>query len=114
VRVIPVLLDDAELPPLLRSLKWLWMQERAAVPETAMQVLGLQSERDYLKAIQETIDMANLPFRYFPGYGVLVACPRCGTPAPELDHWHAIDERRDDEYGGAKCKCGWEGGGELW
>jgi TIR domain-containing protein len=113
VRLIPIRLDDTKLPALLRPHKWLRLDAREDVPDVAMEIAGIKSERDYLKAIQETIELAGLQVQYFPGYGALIACPRCGRPADELQHWHAVDERRDDEYAGAKCPCGWEDGGEL-
>jgi hypothetical protein len=104
VRVIPIRLDDIELPALLRPHKWLRLEAREDVPDVAMDIAGIKSEREYLKAIQQTIEYADLQFRYFPGYGALIACPRCGRPAHELEHWHATDYKRDDEYAGAKCQ----------
>jgi len=43
------------------------------------EVLGLKGERDWLRAVQETLDNAEIEVGYFPGYGAIVACPRCGA-----------------------------------
>jgi len=37
---------------------------------------------------------------YFYGYGAAVGCPKCGAGLNHLQGWHAVDERRDDEYAG--------------
>jgi hypothetical protein len=115
LRIIPVRLDDTPLPPLLRPLKYLRAADDDDVLAIATQVVDLGSEADVLRAIQRTIDEAGLEFAYFPGYGLIVGCPSCGAPTSELEHWSAVDDRRDDTYAGARCKtCGWEDGGEIW
>ena len=114
LRIIPVRLDDTPLPPLLRPLKYLRAADNDDVLAIATQVVHLESQAEVLRAIQRTIDEAGLEFAYFPGYGLLVGCPSCGAPTSELEHWSAVDDRRDDTYAGARCKtCGWEAGGEA-
>lgn len=114
LRIVPVRLDATPLPSLLRPLKRLDADNDDPSP-VARAVAGLDSDADMLRAIQQTIDKAGLAFVDFPGYGVLVACPKCGAPASELENWSAVDERRDDTYAGARCRrCGWEDGGEIW
>ena len=98
LRVIPIRLDDTELPPLLADLRYL-RAEDPNVRELAVEILGLSSEREWLKAVQKTLDEAGIAVGFFPGYGAIVCCPRCGA---------------DDQYAGARCRdCHWEGGGEV-
>jgi DNA-directed RNA polymerase subunit RPC12/RpoP len=76
--------------------------------------MGLDSNDQYIRAVQAEIEEAGLEFAYFHGYGVAVGCPRCGAPVDELEPWHATDSVRDDEYAGVRCKrCRWEDGGEI-
>jgi hypothetical protein len=111
VRIVPVRLDDTELPALLQSLKWLWADP---VDRVVREITGLASDADYIMAVQRTIAAAGLNFRYFDGFGVAVGCPNCGAPSSELEPWGAADYERDDEYAGARClRCGWEDGGEV-
>jgi hypothetical protein len=113
VRVIPVRLDDTELPPLLGHRKWLRVAGIDELLGTARQIAGLASEEDFLRAVQATIDEAKIEFRYFPGCGILVGCPDCGAPADTLERWNQFDERAN-LYVGVRCtKCGWSDGGEL-
>jgi hypothetical protein len=114
LRVIPVLLDETDLPALLRPLKWLRLDDHDGPLEIASRIADLDSQAAVLKAIQHTIDEAGLEVAYYPGYGFLVGCPRCGAPPKDIEGWQALDERRDDMYAGARCKqCRWEDGGEL-
>ncbi|MFJ8399191.1 toll/interleukin-1 receptor domain-containing protein [Streptomyces microflavus] len=106
-RVIPVRLDDAEMPSLLRPLKYLSL-ESGDEDRALRSLLNIDSEAELLKRMQQTIHEAGLEYRYFPGVGVMVGCPRCGCPSPELESWGYIDYARDDTYRGAKCpRCGW-------
>jgi hypothetical protein len=116
LRVIPVRLDETDLPPLLRPLKWLTLHEADDdVRRVVQSIAGLPTAEAFLKAVQQQIEEAGLEFRYFEGYGVAVACPRCGAPASELEGWSAVDDSRDDTYAGARCtSCRWEDGGEIW
>jgi len=78
------------------------------------EVLGLKGERDWLRAVQETLDNAEIEVGYFPGYGAIVACPRCGAGLSSIEGWQQMDFDRDDLYAGASCReCRWSGGGEL-
>ena len=40
-----------------------------------MNIAGIKSETEHLKAIQQTIEYADLQFCCFPGYGALIAMP---------------------------------------
>jgi len=70
---------------------------------------------DFIKAIQQTIDDAELEYRYFPGFGVAVSWPqmRCSKQRAGQG-WSATDYERDDVYAGVRCqRRHWEAGGEL-
>jgi hypothetical protein len=113
LRVIPVILDDTALPPLLTRIRWVDLQdgdETRAVNE----IMGFANDQDRLRAIQEHLDEAGIEVAYFHGYGPLVCCPKCGAGVDHLEGWSQVDERRDDTYAGFKCTaCGFSDGGEI-
>jgi TIR domain-containing protein len=113
-RLIPIRLDEAPLPALLKPRRYLRLADSGETQEVVKQILNLDTDQDLIRAIQTTINESGLEFREFLGYGVLVGCPRCGADVNELEAWQATDYQRDDTYAGAECrKCGWQGGGEL-
>jgi len=115
VRIVPIRLDDTALPPLLRPLKWLHVDESpVSIARVVRDIVGLESDQDLLRAMQQTIEESGFQPRYFYGYGAVFGCPQCGMPASELVQTHAVDYYRDDEYAGVRCpRCRWEGGGEI-
>lgn len=113
LRVVPVIIDDTPLPPLLRPLRWVDLRD-GDIANAVNGVMGFAGDRDRIRAIQETLEDAHIEVGYFYGYGAAVGCPRCGAGLDQLSGWHAVDDRRDDEYAGVRCEeCGWEGGGEI-
>jgi uncharacterized protein (DUF2267 family) len=114
VRLIPVILDDHELPPLLAMRRWVDLRD-GGFATAVRQLAGLESEAARIRAMQAVFDDLQIEVRYFHGYGAAVGCPRCGAGVGDLEQWHQTDYARDDEYAGARCTtCGWEGGGEVW
>lgn len=112
IRMIPVVLDKTPVPLLLRSIRYVDGSDGDYL-RVARELLGLQSEAAFRLAVQTFIDEAGLDFREFWGVGVLVACPRCGATAENLEGWEQTD-RRGDTYRGARCKvCGWNDGSEV-
>lgn len=112
-RLVPVRVDKTPLPSLLRSIRYIDASDGNHI-RVARELLGLESDAAFRMAVQEFISEAGLEFREFYGVGVLVACPRCGATLDKLEGWHAIDDKRDDEYVGVRCKvCGWEDGSEI-
>ena len=110
-KLIPLLLDETPLPPLLAPIKSVDLDDPA---DAVRQVMGFASERERLKAIQDVLDSLAIEVGYFYGYGAMVACPRCGAGLDALEQWGATDYERDDQYAGARCKeCGWNDGGEV-
>lgn len=78
------------------------------------QILGIGSEAELLRTMQQTIQEAGPEYRYFPGLGVMVACPRCGAPSSELRAIQDVDHARDDIYQGAECtRCRWSDASEV-
>ncbi|MGH2958593.1 MAG: toll/interleukin-1 receptor domain-containing protein [Solirubrobacterales bacterium] len=114
LRVVVIRLDDAPPPPLLAHRKWIDVLAEADIEPAAASIAGLNTQADMRRAIQERIENAYLPAGYFDGYGVVIGCPKCGAALNRIDGWGEVDERRDDMYGGAKCRdCGWHDGGQL-
>lgn len=114
VRVVPVRLDHAPLPALLRPFKYLRLEEAAQASDVARQVAGIGSPAEFLKAVQQTLEESALEVGYFEGYGPAVGCPKCGAALSDLSGWSEVDERRDDLYAGVRCdRCGWNDGGEI-
>jgi hypothetical protein len=78
------------------------------------ELLGIETESAFRRAVQNFISEAGLDFREFWGVGVLVACPHCGATLENLETWNGTDYERGDRYDGVRCKfCGWSGGGEV-
>ncbi|MET9256941.1 toll/interleukin-1 receptor domain-containing protein [Streptomyces sp. NPDC003717] len=113
VRVIPIILDDTPLPPLLEPITWVSLAD-GDVDRAARELVGVESQAQLLKLMQQTVEESGLEYRYFEGFGVIVGCPRCGAPSSKLEGWSAVDDRRDDMYAGVRCgQCGWDEGGEI-
>ena len=113
LRIIPVMLDDTPVPALLRPLRRVDLRH-GDIANAVNEVMGFANDRDRIKAIQATLEEAQIEVGYFYGYGAAVGCPRCGAGLDRLRGWHAVDDRRDDEYAGVECQeCGWQDGGEI-
>jgi len=107
-----VRLDDTDVPELVRDLKWIEGRGGDA-GQVAEALMGMRGN-DRLIAMQNTLDELGIRMEYFPGYGPLLACPKCGATVDKITGWSQIDDERDDEYAGAKCTvCGWNDGGEV-
>lgn len=114
-RLIPILIDETPLPPLVASLKHLRLANAWEIDQVVAEVMGFKSARQALRAIQQTLEETGLRVEYVPGYGAIVACPACGAGIESLEGWSQTDYVRDDVYGGFRCKeCGHQDGGEIW
>lgn len=116
VRIIPMRLDDAPLPALLRPLMYVSLECGADVNDAVRRILGIGSQTELIKAMQQTIWDAGLQFRDFGGMGTMIGCPKCGAPASALEGTREVDHERVDIYMIVKCtKCGWQDGCEdIW
>lgn len=104
-RILVVRLDDAPLPTLLKSKKWI--DARVDKNSVAREVLGLTSSSKLLKAIQSTLDTWEIEIRSIPGLGPLAGCSNCGAGLDSIRVTTAIDYERDEEYIDASCtQCG--------
>jgi hypothetical protein len=113
-RVIPLVLDATPVPALLKSLRRIDVLENDDLMRVVREITGIATEAEYLKALQQHLDELPFDYDYFPGYGLIVACPRCGARVGSLEHSYEIDYERDDQYAGARCTvCNWQGGGEI-
>lgn len=112
IRLVPIRLDNAALPVLLRPLKYLSFDDGLA--SIVDDVMGFATDSDRVRAIQQVLDEAEVRVAYFYGYGPMAGCPKCGAGVDALEQWAETDHQRDDEYAGARCKeCGWSDGGEV-
>jgi hypothetical protein len=62
LRVIPVILDDTPLPPLLQPLRWVDLRP-GDIAEAVTEVMGFANDRERIKAIQETLEEAHIEAR---------------------------------------------------
>lgn len=104
-RVIPILLDSTELPPLLSDIKGVWFEggsERAR-RELVVGVTGAEPSDTLTKAVvrkyQELVHDADGPLGF-------KACPQCGSA--KLKPSMQTDYERDDVYYFVTClDCKW-------
>ncbi|MFF2271591.1 TIR domain-containing protein [Agromyces sp. NPDC058136] len=110
--LVLVRLDDTEVPELIRDMKWI--DGRGGDPDAVADALMGMRGNDRLIAMQNTLSELGIRMEYFHGYGVLLACPKCGATVDKLAGWSETDDERDDTYAGARCTvCGWHDGGEI-
>lgn len=115
VRIIPVRLDQTDLPPLLRPLKRLDYPVPHAIEEVVREIMGFATDRHRVRAIQAVLEAAQVKVDFYHGYGPVAGCPRCGAGLEAIEGWSQPDRKRGDEYAGARCReCGWEDGGEVY
>jgi hypothetical protein len=113
LRVVPVVIDRTPLPPLLAPLAYVNAMDADHL-RAARQLLGIESESAFRLAVQAFIEEAGLEFREFWGVGVMVACPRCGATADNIEGFHDTDHQNDRSYAGARCRlCGWSDASET-
>jgi TIR domain len=107
-RVLVVIrLDDTDVPELIRDLKWI-DGRNGDVDAAANALLGFDSRSRGI-AIQNHLETLGLRPKYFEGYGVAIACPRCGADASQLEAFYEWGGDGEHEYSGAKCtECEWQ------
>lgn len=115
IRVIPVRLDQTNLPPLLRPVKRLDYPNLHDIQAVVREVMGFATERDRIRAIQSVIESAQINVDFYHGYGPIAGCPQCGAGLEAIECWNQIGRKRGDQYAGACCRqCGWNDGGEVY
>ena len=112
IKIIPILLDDTEKPPLLRDKKHLVYQggnekDRDDIIEA---IVGNKPKTNFAQAI---VKMYNkIIFGKMSHPAEVHYCPGCGSD--DLERGTVMDYKRDDEYYSIECKkCGWADSGEM-
>jgi hypothetical protein len=72
MRIIPVRLDETDLPALLLPLRRLDLFELRGVGEVVREVMDFASERDRIRAIQSVLGSAQIEIDFYHGYGPIV------------------------------------------
>ncbi len=112
-RIIPVVLDETAMPPLISHLLYVKVDGRKPLV-VAREMLGLNKDSDMRLAIQRVLDSAGVQAEEFWGVGLLVCCPKCGADLGLVEGWHAPDYDNDRAYAGARCMvCDWNDGSET-
>ncbi|MGW2539678.1 toll/interleukin-1 receptor domain-containing protein [Kitasatospora sp. NPDC001574] len=110
VRIIPIVLDETPLPPLLQPIKYVSLTD-GDFDRAAREVTGIESSADFNQRVQEFVAASKMEFRYFLGVGSLVGCPQCGAPSSELraiEADHEYDRRTTLTFYGVECiHCKW-------
>jgi hypothetical protein len=107
------LLDETALPAMLTPLRFIRLDDKTAMSRATMEILGLQAQRDLIKALQAGLNSLELEHTEFWGVGVLFGCPSCGAGLDAIKGWQSTDDEHDRTYVGARCtECGWEDGSE--
>jgi hypothetical protein len=113
VKIVPCLLDETPLPPLIADLRGIDFSDRhSGIDELLKDLTGIRTRRLRLLAIQGALQEMDVQWITHPALPPLVCCPTCGETDTLVD-WEQIDHRRGDLYAGMRCTaCGWSGGGE--
>jgi hypothetical protein len=113
-RIVPCLLDETPLPPLIADLRGIDFSDRHRGVEELLEVLtGTRTRRLRLLAIQAALQEMDVKWITHPALPPMVCCPTCGETDTLVD-WEQIDGGRGDLYAGMRCTtCGWTGGGET-
>ena len=113
-RLVPCLLDDTPLPPLLQDLRAVDLKDlEQGMSRLVDDLFGFRSRKDRLLAIQDALIEMNRSLSLGLGWSVFICCPRCGGEE-SLKGWEAFDDERDARWVGLKCTaCGWQDGDET-
>ena len=111
LRVIPVLLDDTVLPPLVTDYRGFKLSSIQELEEIAADIAGRPQDREVIRRLQNRLVKLSVdvrsgdPLPYF-------ACPRCGST--RLRRSSATDVKHEREYLSIKCEdCDWKDWTEL-
>lgn len=106
LKIIPVLVDETELPVLVADYRGFSIDENTSLEEIASEICGVSSEAEMVKRLNRRIseltydsNAKNDPLPY-------IRCPNCGCD--ELKRKAATDPNRDDTYYFIECtECSW-------
>jgi hypothetical protein len=112
-KIIPCLLDDTPLPPLISDRRGVdFSDHREGIAELLGDLTGSRTRRQRLLAIQSALQEMDVQWITHPMLPPMVCCPKCGE-TETLEAWEDNDWR-GDRYAGMRCRsCAWSGGGEV-
>jgi hypothetical protein len=112
-KIIPCLLDDTPLPPLIRDRSGVAFDNvRMGIENLLAALTGKRTRRQRLLAITAALEEMDVDWITHPALPPMVCCPRCGE-TDSLEGWEQYDGR-GDHYAGMRCtNCGWSGGSEV-
>lgn len=114
LKLIVLRLEELDVPGLVADLLYVDALLDGDLAAAVDAVLGFKGPHERIKALQQNLEGLGIEVDFFPGYGAIVGCPRCGAGLKHIAGWSDIDPVRDDTYAGARCKkCGWNDGGEI-
>jgi hypothetical protein len=112
LRIIPIMLDDTELPVLRAEYKGFKVSDDLPINEIAENVLGIKPDNEIARLLQarllELTDFGGVSIDPLP----YMVCPDCGST--NMERREFIDEKRDDIYMIIHCKdCNWGDSTEI-
>jgi hypothetical protein len=113
-KIIPCLLDNTPLPPLVADRSGVDFSDvHTGIEQLLADLTRTRTRRQRLLAIQGALDEMDVQWITHPALPPMVCCPNCGE-TETLESWQAIDPHRGDQYAGMQCTaCGWSGGSEV-
>jgi TIR domain len=99
--LIVLRLEDLAVPALVSDLLYVDALIDEDVAAAVNAVLGFKGPDGRIRALQASLDQLNIQVDYYPGFGPIVGCPRCGAGLEHMKPWHDWDKLRDDEYAGS-------------
>jgi hypothetical protein len=113
-KIVPCLLDQTPLPPLIADRRWVdFSDRRAGIAELLGDLTGTRTRRLRLLAIQAVLQEMDVQWITHPLLPPMVCCPKCGE-TDTLEPWQQTDHKRDARYAGMRCtNCDWHDGGEV-
>ena len=115
-RIIPCLLDETPLPPLLAPYNGIDFRDvRRATEQVCDVISGTHRRRARLLAIQRAIHLMD-EIKWYPyqGIGPTVCCHKCGADVSKLHSTSGISIDYDMSWFQVQCEeCGWTEGGET-
>lgn len=113
-KIIPCLLDETPLPPLICDRRGIDFSDvHQGIEDLLGDLTGSRTRRQRLLAIQAALQEMDVSWITHPALPPMVCCPTCGE-TDTLIGWEQTDREGDDVYAGMRCtNCGWSDGGEI-
>jgi len=113
-KVVPCLLDDTPLPPLISNRFGIdFTDQRKGLEALLDDLTGVRTRKLRLMAIQSALYDLDVNWITHPAVIPILCCPKCGEEKT-IKSWQQTDRHRGDTYAGLECTaCGWSEGGEV-